>query len=101
MATAKAKLVSHRELGAAIDKAVTLAAARHKIAVDKDNLILNWELIGRTLKPGLLNDAFADDVAASMKQAGFQVVPGTARFGKMILCGIFEKARIPQLKQFG
>ena len=101
MATAKAKLVSTKELGAAIDKAVALAAARHKLAVDKENLILNWELIGRTLKASALNDAFADDVAAQLKKAGFPVVAGSARFGKMILCGIFEKARIPQLKQFG
>jgi hypothetical protein len=101
MATAKAKLVSTRELGAAIDKAVALAAARHKIAVDQDNLILNGELIGRTVKPGLLNDAFADSVAAELKKGGFAVVPGTARWGKLILCGIFEKARIPQLKQYG
>ena len=100
MATAKATLVSTKELAAAVDKAVTLAAERHKLAVDKDNLILNWELIGRTMKKSELADTFADDVAAQVTKAGFPVVAGSARWGKWILVGIFEKARIPQLKRF-
>lgn len=100
MATAKAKLVASNELAAAINKAVTLAAERHKLAVDTENLILNWELIGRTMKKSALADAFADDVAAQVAKAGFPVVAGSARWGKWILVGIYEKARIPQLKQF-
>ena len=38
MATAKAKLVSTRELGAALDQTVALVAARHNLAVDKENV---------------------------------------------------------------
>lgn len=100
MATEKAKLVSTKELTAAVDKAVALAAARHKLAVEKDNLILNWELIGRVMKKNVLNETFADDVASQVAKAGFPVVAGSARWGKWILVGIFEKGRIPQLKQF-
>jgi hypothetical protein len=101
MATAKAKLVSQKELATAVSKAVTLAAARHKVAVEKDNLILNWELIGRLAKKNIALDAFTDDVAKQVNAAGIAVVPGHARFGRWIFVGIFEKARIPQLKGMG
>ena len=100
MATAKATLISQRELTSALNKAVDLAAERHKVAVEAENLILNWELIGRRIKASAAADAFANDVAASLNKAGFPVVAGTARWGRLILCGFFEKARLPQTKAF-
>lgn len=100
MATTKAALVSGKDLTAAVNRAVKLAAARHQATVSEANVILNWELIGRTIKERALADAFADDVSAELGKAGIPVVAGTARFGKVILCGFFEKARLPQMRGF-
>ena len=101
MATStKAELVAGRELSNAIDKAVALAAQRHGIAVSDKNLIINWELIGRLVKDRALADKFSDDVAATLTKGGIAAQPSTLRWGKQILCGFFEKARIPQLRDF-
>lgn len=98
--TKKAALVTGKDLNSAIDKAVALAAKRHGIAVSETNLIVNWELFGRLVKNRALADKFSDDVAATLSQGGLAVQPATLRFGKQILCGFFERARLPQVRDF-
>lgn len=95
-----AALVAGKDVSAAIDKAVALAATRNKVEVSAGNLITNWELIGRTMKNAALADAFAGDVAATLNKGGMTVTPASLRWGKQILCGFFEKARLPQMRPF-
>ena len=99
--TKKAALVTGRELNAAVDKAVAIAAKRHGAAISDTNLITNWELIGRILKERELADPFANDVAAALVKSGIPAQPATLRWGRQILCGFFERGRLPQVREFG
>ena len=84
MAT-KAELISAAKLSAAVDKAVKIAAERHGVAVSDKNVILNWELIGRSLRNAALANSFATDVAGSVGTAiGQKLQPATLQVGKQI-----------------
>jgi hypothetical protein len=99
--TKAAGLVPARELSAAVDKAVKIAAERHKVSVSDFNEIANWELVGRRIRDAALAQSFASEVAGQLGKAGIKVEPGTMTIGKkLILCGFYERSRIPQVRQF-
>lgn len=102
MATkARAELISASKLSAAVDKAVSIAAARHGVEVGDGNVILNWELIGRILRDAKVAGQFSTDVTAAVaKSTGQKLQPATLQIGKQIWCGFFERARIPQSRGF-
>lgn len=102
MATTQlAGLIPASKLVTALDKAVKVAAARHGLAVGDKNVMVNWELVGRRVTDLEVGRKFAADVSKDLKAQGFKVEAGTLIVGKQILCGFYEKARIPQLRDIG
>ena len=92
MAT-RAETVSLDSLGKSIDKAVALAGRRYGVAFGNDNLILNWEILGRVLRElGNLKPGGELDVAAGLaRAAGLKGTPVATRFGKDILVGVIAR----------
>ncbi len=93
MAT-RAKAVSIAELSRSIDKAVALAGKRYGVSLGGDNLIYNWEILGRILRElGELGPGGPLDVAASIaKGAGLKGIPVATKIGREILVGV-----VPQM----
>lgn len=92
----RAEAISASSLTAAVDKAVKIAADRHQVAVSDTNLIVNWQLIGRSLKDAKLAQTFSTDVAKQVSlAAGATVQPATLQVGRLIWCGFIEKGKIP------
>ena len=92
MATRTA-VVSISNLSRSIDKAVTLAGKRHGVTLGGDNLIYNWEILGRILRElGELGPGRTIDVAATIaKGAGLKGTPVATKIGKDILVGVIAR----------
>ena len=92
MAT-RAEAVSISSLSKSIDKAVTLAGQRHGVAFGGDNVIYNWEILGRILRElGELNPSRTIDVASTIaKGAGLKGTPVTTKIGRDILVGVIAR----------
>lgn len=96
---AKAESVSIQALAKSVDRAVAIAARRHKLAVDRATILDRWEILGRRLdRVRDLNQAFAfsQDVARSVRLPGIRPQPVVVRIGRQILCGFIERAGIPR-----
>jgi hypothetical protein len=92
MAT-RAAVVSINTLSKSIDKAVALAGRRHGVTLGGDNIIYNWEILGRILRElGTLGPAKTIDVASTIaKSAGLRGTPVVTKFGKDILVGVIAR----------
>ena len=92
MAT-RADVVSFKDLSKTIDKAVTLAGSRHGVTFGSDNVIHNWEILGRILRDlGELGPGGTIDVAATIaKGAGLKGTPVATKIGKDILVGVIAR----------
>lgn len=92
MAT-RATVVSIGSLNKSIDKAVALAGKRHGVKLGADNIIFNWEILGRILRE--LNLAGANgplEVAATLaKGAGLKGTPVATKIGRDILVGVIPR----------
>jgi hypothetical protein len=92
--------VSMTTLARTIDAAVTKAAARHQLAVEKDTLLDRWEIIGRRLRDVADFDIayrFAQDVTAGVKMPGVRIQPIVARIGRDTLVGFIERVGRPRV----
>jgi hypothetical protein len=92
MAT-RAGVVSISNLSKSIDKAVSLAGKRHGVTLGADNLIHNWEILGRLLREvGDLGPTGAIDVASSIaKGARLKGTPVATKIGRDILVGVIAR----------
>jgi hypothetical protein len=102
MATKRAAVISAKGLSTSIDRAVTLAAKRHKVRTEVPNLLLNWEILGRILREFEdMNAAFnfAADVTKGVQLRGIKASPAICKIDRDILVGFIEKASLP--KQIG
>ena len=92
MATRSA-VVSVSSLNKSIDKAVALAGKRHGVKLGADNIIYNWEILGRILRE--LNRVGANgplEVAASVARgAGLRGTPVATKIGRDILVGVIPR----------
>ena len=92
MATRTA-VVSISNLSKSIDRAVALAGRRHGVKLGGDNMIYNWEILGRILRElGALGPTESVDVAATIaKGAGLKGTPVATKIGKDILVGVIAR----------
>lgn len=95
MAT-RADVVSIAALGKSIDKAVLLAGKRHGVKFGSDNVIHNWEILGRILRElGALGASGPVDVATTIsKSAGLKGTPVATKIGKDILVGVVARMNV-------
>ena len=95
MAT-RAKAISIAALSRSIDKAVVLAGKRHGVSLGGDNLIYNWEILGRILRElGDLGPGGPLDVATTIaKGAGLKGTPVATRMGRDILVGVIPQINV-------
>jgi len=89
----RAAVVSISNLSKSIDKAVALAGRRYGVSFDGDNVIHNWEILGRILRElGELGPAKTIDVASTIaKGAGLRGTPVATKIGKDILVGVIAR----------
>ncbi|MFN7570200.1 MAG: hypothetical protein ACK5TK_01910 [Betaproteobacteria bacterium] len=92
MAT-RAATVSLDSLGKSIDKAVVLAGKRYGVGFGSDNVIHNWEILGRVLRElGNLKPGGELDVASGLaRAAGLKGTPVATKIGKDILVGVIAR----------
>jgi len=99
MATKKrVETVSLSSLSKSIDKAVGMATKRHGVSLDNDNVILNWEILGRILREMDLSGKDTRlDVAATITKnvVGIKGQPVVTKFGKDILVGFIARSGSP------
>lgn len=90
MATKRqAETVSLTSLSKSIDRAVELAAKRYGIEVENDNVILNWEFIGRQVREATVaEEAQMLAAASSVARAVPKAQPVVTRFMRRIFIGI-------------
>lgn len=93
----RADVISVRDLSKTVDRAVALAAKRHGVKTQPDNLIVNWEIIGRILRE--FQDAnvafqFANDVTRGVKLRGVKAQPAMFKFDRDILVGFIERGQL-------
>lgn len=92
MAT-RATVVSLATLSRSINKAVALAGKRHGVSLGPDNIVHNWEILGRILRE--MNDlgpAGPIDVATTIaRSAGLKGTPVATRIGRDILVGVIPR----------
>jgi hypothetical protein len=99
MPAKRADVISVKELSSSIDRAVKLAAERHRIKADPSNLLLNWEILGRILREFEdMNAAFnfATEVTKNVNLQGVKAEPAMLKIGRDILCGFIERAGLPK-----
>ena len=96
MATTRKRVetVSLSSLSKSIDKAIALASDRHGVVFDKENIIVNWEILGRILREMDLSgrDTRLDVAATIVKNSGIKGQPVVTKIGKDILVGFIERS---------
>jgi hypothetical protein len=96
MATGRrTEVVGIAHLSKSIDKAVALAAKKHDVAFGGDNVIVNWEILGRILREMKVGsgDTRLDVANTVLKNLpGVKGQPVVTKFGKDILVGFIERA---------
>lgn len=92
MATRTA-VISINNLSKSIDKAVALAGRRHGVDLGGQNIIYNWEILGRILRElGEIGPGKTIDVASSIaKGAGLKGTPVATKIGRDILVGVIAR----------
>jgi hypothetical protein len=93
MAIKRSSVVSLSSLSRSIDKAVVLAGKRHGVQIGGENIIYNWEILGRILRELNRVDAsepvdIARTIAAS---AGLKGTPVATKIGRDILVGVIPR----------
>ena len=88
-----AKVVTVTQLAHAIDKAALLAAERHGVVLDKENIIHKWDLVGRMIREGgsIKGGGVLEVAETLVKEAGLQGTPIAAKIGKDILVGVVAR----------
>jgi hypothetical protein len=93
--TRRAEMVSIAALSKSIDKAVALAAKRHDAVLEKDNIMLDWEILGRILREMSTAGGRQTrlDLATTIAKnvTGIKGQPVVTRLGKDILVGFIER----------
>jgi hypothetical protein len=97
MATKRAEVVSMTNLAKAVDRAVVVAAKRHDAVLEKDTLLLNWEIVGRRIREFEGNPLqLAADISKNVNVAGIKAQPVATKFGKDIFVGFIERGLATQ-----
>jgi hypothetical protein len=95
MATGRrSEVVAIGTLSKSINKAVALAAKRHDVVFGGDNIIHNWEIIGRILREMQLGgpDTRLDVASTVLKNIpGAKGQPVVTKIGKDVLVGYIER----------
>lgn len=94
-AARRSEVVSIASLSKAIDRAVDLAAKRHNVVFGSENVVHNWEILGRVLRE--VREAGRQtrlDVASTVLKSlpGVKGQPVVTKVGKDILVGFIERA---------
>lgn len=95
MATAKkrSKVISAASLSKSIDRAVALAAKRHDVVLEHENIIADWRIVGRQVRS--LDQADALDVATTIVKAidepGFKGMPAVVKIGRHVIMGFLPE----------
>jgi hypothetical protein len=99
-AVRRSEVVSAASLSKAIDKAVDLAAKRHDIRFGSENLIVNWDILGRILREKVTTRGAELGIATTIANSisGINGLPVATKIGKDILVGFIERGR--SLRQF-
>ena len=99
MATVKrAETIALAGLSKSIDKAIALAAERHKAVFDKPNLVVNWEIVGRILREMAVGGRQTRlDLAATVVRGlpGIKGQPVVTKIGKDVFVGFIERSGRP------
>ena len=92
MAT-RAAVISINTLSKSIDKAVALAGRRHGVDLGGENIIYNWEILGRILRElGQIGPGATLDLASTIaKGAGLKGTPVATKIGRDILVGVVAR----------
>jgi hypothetical protein len=93
-AVRRSEVVALESLSKSINKAVALAAKRHDVVLGGENIIVNWEIVGRILREiqaGRGNTRL--DVASSILKEipGVRGQPVVTKVGRDILVGFIER----------
>jgi hypothetical protein len=103
MAPRRAEAISLTDLTKAVDRAVSIAAKRHDLQLERPTFSANWEIFGRIVRDARdFNSlfAFANDVTKAVALRGSDPMPGVIRIGpKDVLCGFIERSGL--LRQLG
>lgn len=94
MAARRSEVVSIASLSKSIDKAVDLAAKRHNVVFGRENVIYNWEILGRILREvRAAGRQTRLDVASTVLKSlpGVKGQPVVTKVGKDILVGFIER----------
>ena len=95
MATGRrSEVVKLGTLSKSINRAVALAAKRHDVRFGKENIIVNWEILGRILREMKLGgkDTRLDVASTVLKNIpGAKGDPVVTKIGKDILVGYIER----------
>lgn len=95
----KANLISARELPKTLEAAVKAASVRVAGAEAAGPLIVKWELMGRRAKNLAQGQELATAITAEIGKSGLKVKPAVLSIGRDVICGFFEPANIPQLRE--
>jgi hypothetical protein len=90
----RSEVIGIGALSKSIDKAVALAAKRHNVAFGSDNIIANWEILGRILREMTLGGRETRlDVANTILKnlPGVKGQPVVTKIGGDILVGFIER----------
>ena len=98
--SAKATLVSVRDLPKVVDEAVKAANKRLGTVPDTAPAIKKWEIYGRVIRDLGQAEKFADAVSAEVAKSGIAVSPATLIIDKHIWCGFIERPNIPVDRNF-
>ena len=92
--TRRAETIALPSLSRAINKAVALAAKRHDVVFERENIIYNWEILGRILREtGDLDRQAGLEIAEAVMRnlPGVRGQPVVTKIGKDILVGFIER----------
>lgn len=95
-----ARLVSMRELPRVVDSAIEIASKRIDVTTKAGSIVVKWELIGRILNNFEHAQLFATTVSEEISKAGVEVHPAVLSIDKRIIAGFYERASLPQLREF-
>jgi hypothetical protein len=90
----RSQVVGIETLSKSINKAVALAAKRHDVVFGNENIILDWEILGRILREMNLGGRETGlDVASTVLKnlPGVRGQPVVTRIGRDILVGFIER----------
>jgi hypothetical protein len=93
MAIRRAETVAVAALSKSLDRAIALAARQHNVVFGRENVIYNWEIVGRILQemrnPEQTRLEVAEAVMKNLPNVRGQAV--VTRIGRDILVGFIER----------